>query len=638
MIRCAPLLLLAACAAAPVRPMTPAPAPGAEHVQQGDRLRRRGADAAAEAAYREALRTDPRSVRANLGLQEIGLERGLALPLRREYRAGPDRFLAGRLEPPERQIEAFRAAEEPWRSLGLAAAASRAGSGGQAYGRRAAAVDPGLALARITLANELLARGKVGEAEAEFEAALWTDPDHPAPRLGLSIVADQRGDIEAALHEAAEAYRRAPSEDTLVERVHDLAQRSGRAALRGASRLFETEGAAGDGTALLCAARVAAAEGEAARAKSLLGRARGAGITAAEAAAPAPVPPPVQAFVRAFARGTTARYRHYAATGERETFREFHAWARRLYEKTTGRALGPPGRPIDYAFVGTLLDATERSDEPLVRDLAGFGLLLVLGQRSGGPPEAMLAELVKREPRARARVRGVEVEREVAWIGTRHLSGYQEWAGGGDLAGLALQGMVLVDLRAIARWEGEIERRRARLSPRREEILAEPALDDPSTKAVDDPAGVEDRLYLVGPLDLKGEVLKHEEAHLVDADRHLPVLSHPLRNFELALKGGFDASEILALLERNAQLAAIAEGPAPRAALATCCAALSRGDPHGVGYGAIVEALVEEIAASPDRYPAIDTSRVIVQQLHRLSDAEIRGLARGIQEAWGLEG
>ncbi len=618
--------------------MSPAPAPGADLVQQGDRLRRRGEDGAAEAAYRDALRADPRSVRASLGLQEIGLARGLALPLRREYRSAGDRFLAGRLEPPERQVEDFEAAEEPWRSLGLATAATRTGSDALPHGRRASAFDPGLALARIALGNELLAHGRVGEAEAEFEAALWTDPDHPAPRLGLSIVADQRGDIDAALREAQEAYRRAPSEETLVERVHDLAQRSGKAALRDASRLFEAEGASGDGTALLCAARVAAADGDAARARSLLDRARGAGITAAEAAASAPAPPPVQAFVRAFARGTTARYRHYAATGERETFREFHAWARRLYEQTTGRALGPPGRPIDYAFVGTLMDPTERGDEPLVRELAGHGLLLVLGQRSGGPPEAMLAELVRREPRARARVRGTEVEREVAWIGTRHVSGYQEWAGGGDLAGLALQGMVLVDLRAIARWEGEIARRRARLAPRRDEILAEPALDDPSTKAIDDPAGVEDRLYLEGPLDLGGEVLKHEEAHLVDANRHLPVLSHPLRNFELALRGGFDASEILALLERNAQLAAIAEGPGPRAALATCCAALGRGDPHGVGYGAIVEALVEEIAAHPDRYPAIDASRVIVQQLHRLSDGEIRALARGIQQAWGLEG
>ncbi len=635
--RAAICLLLAACASAPVQPLTPAPAPGADLVQAGDRLRRRGQDGDAEAAYRDALQADPGSVRANLGLQEIGLKRGLALPLRREYRAKGDKFLAGRLEAPERQLDDFAGADEPWRSFGLAMAMARGGGDAMPLSRRARDLDPGLALARIALGNELLSRGKVGEAEAEFEAALWTDPDHPAPHLGLSLVADQRGDLPSALRHAEEAYRRAPGEDVLGERVQELAQRSGRSALREASRLFEAEGAAGEGLSLLRASRTAAADGEAERARALLERARTAGITAEEAAAvPAPAPPRVRTFVRAFVRGTTARYRHYAATSERESFREFHAWARQLYERTTGKTLGPPGSTLDYAFVGKLMDPTVKSDEPLVRELARSGLLLVLGQRSGGPPEAMLAELVRREPSARVRVRGAEVEREVAWIGTRHLSGYQEWAGGGDLAGLALQGLVLVDLHAIARWEGEIARRRAKLAPWRSEILMEPALDDAPVTAIDDPAGVEERLYLEGPLDLKGEVLKHEEAHLVDADRHLPVLEHPFRNFELALKGGFDGSEILALLERNAQLAAIAEGPAPRAALATCCAALSRGDAHGTGYGRIVEAFVDEIDARPARYPEIDPSRVIVQQLHRLSDAQIRALARETTERWGL--
>jgi tetratricopeptide (TPR) repeat protein len=635
--RLAPLVLVAACAAPPVQPLPPAPAPGSDLVQQGDRLRRRGQGAEAEAAYRAALRVDPGSVRSNLGLQEVGLRRGLALPLRREYRAKDDRFLAGRLEAPERQAEDFAMAREPWRSLGLAMAMARGGGDALSMCRRATGLDPGLALARIALGNELVARGKVGEAEAAFEAALWSDPGHPAPWLGLSLVADQRGDLPAALRYAEEAYRRAPAEEALGERVHELAQRSGRSAVREASRLFEAEGAAGEGLALLRASRTAAADGEKERARALLESAFAAGITAAEeAAVQAPAPPPVRTFVRAFVRGTTARYRHYAATGERESFREFHAWARRLYEQTTGRRLGPPGTAIDYAFVGKLMDPTVRTDEPLVRELAGHGLLLVLGQRSGGPPEAMLAELIRRDPLTRVRVRGAEVEREVAWIAAPHLAGYQEWAGGGDLAGLALQRLVLVDLHAIARWEGEIARRRARLAPYRAEILAEPALEDEPVTAIDDPAGVEDRLWLDGAIDLKGEVLKHEDAHLVDADRHLPVLEHPFRNFELALRGGFDASEILAMLERNAQLAAIAEGTSPRLALATCCSALSRGGAHGVGYEAIVEAFVEEIDDHPERYPEIDAARVIVQQLHRLSDAQVRALARETMKRWGL--
>lgn len=637
MLRWALLPLLAACASAPVAPLAPRAAPSFDLVTEGDRLRRRGEPNEAEARYEAALREDGGSVRARLGLQEIGLARGRALSLRRDARALGDGFLAGRLEPPRRQAEAFGAAEEPWRSLGLAMA--QKGRGGDAVDpyRRVRALDPGLAIGRVGLANALLAEGRLGEAEAEYLAARWADPYHPAPSIGLSVIADQRGDLAGALRHAREAYRLAPAEETLADRVQEISERAGRKAVADAARLFEAEGAAGAGWALLLASRTALADGDAARARLLLEEARERGVTAAEAdAAPAPVPPPLRTFMNAFVRGTTARYRHYVATGERESFREFHAWARRLFEETTGKVLGPAGEPIEYSFVGKLVDPTERSDEPLVRELAAHGLLLVLGQRSGCPPEAMVAELVRREPRAPARVRGVHVEREVAWTGTRHLAGYQEWAGGGDLAGLALEGLVLIDLHAIARWEGEIERRRARLAPWRDEILREPALDDAPVTSLDDPAGVEDRLYLDAKVDLRGEVLVHEDAHLVDAMLHLPVLKHPFRNLALALKGGLDPKEILSLLERNAQLAAIAEGPAPRAALATCCASLGRGDAHGVGYAAIVEAFVEAIRDHPEGYPEIDVTRVIVQQLHLLPDSKIRALAQETAEGWGL--
>ncbi|HEX5137761.1 MAG TPA: tetratricopeptide repeat protein [Planctomycetota bacterium] len=636
MSRWAPLLLLGACASVPVAPLTPREAPAARLVDQGDLLRRRGRPEEAEARYREALAADGGSVRARLGLQEIGLSDGRALALRREAREHGDAFLAGRLEPPRRQAEVYELAEEPWRSLGLAMASRGHGDSVEAYDR-VRSLDPGLAMGRIGLANALLSEGRMGEAEAEYLAARWADPDHPAPSIGLSVIADQRGDLEGALRYAAEAYRLAPGEEALADRVQEIAGRAGKRAVSDLSRLFEAEGAAGDGWALLLASRMAANDGDPARARALVEKAQARGMTDAEvAAAPAPVPPPIRPFVDAFVRGTTARYRHYAATGERESFREFHAWARRLYEQTTGRKLGPPGKPIDYSFVGTLMDPTAASDEPLVSELAAQGLLLVLGQRTGGPPEAMLSELVRREPKAKVRVRGTEVEREVAWTGTRHLAGYQEWRGGGDLAGLALEGLVLVDLHAIARWEGEIERRRARLEPRREEILGEAALEDPPVSAIDDPAGVEDRLYLEAKPDLRAEVVAHEDAHLVDAQMHLPVLKHPLRNLELAFRSGFSAEEILSALERNAQLTAIAEGPSPRAALATCCAALGRGDAHGIGYTAIVEAFVEEIHDRPEQYPEIDASRVIVQQLHRLPDGKIRALARNAMERWNL--
>jgi len=166
------------------------------------------------------------------------------------------------------------------------------------------------------------------------------------------------------------------------------------------------------------------------------------------------------------------------------------------------------------------------------------------------------------------------------------------------------------------------------------ELVGETGLPDRPVTSVADPAGVAGRLYLAGKLDIAREVLKHEEAHLVDADRHLPVMRHPFRNLGLAFKGGFSAAEILAILERNAQLTAIAEGPDPRLALATCCAALGGGGAHANGYEQIVGAFVDEIHEQPERYPEIDTTRVIVQQLHRLPDGKIRDLARAVSRDW----
>ena len=89
-------------------------------------------------------------------------------------------------------------------------------------------------------------------------------------------------------------------------------------------------------------------------------------------------------------------------------------------------------------------------------------------------------------------------------------------------------------------------------------------------------------------------------------------------------------------LERNAQVTAIAEGPTPRAGLAVCCSMLGGSGPHSLGYEEIVQGIVDEIAKHPARYPTIDTQRVIVQQLHRLSDRQVRAAARQLMVRWDL--
>jgi len=631
--------ILAACSAVPSAPLKPRARPAADVVRKAERERRSGAFAQARRSYEAALARDAGDTEAHVGVQVVALKHGRDLELRRRYRApGTDPYLRARLEPAgRRQREALRDAEEPWRSFGRGDSAAGTGESFEALRqfRRAAALDPGHPWMRIGVGRTALARGALGEAEAAFCAGLWADPAHPAPPLGLSAIADRRGDLMEAYGWAVEAFRRAPAEEFVATRLARLAMRSRRSRTRReAADLLERYGKRGHDHALLWSARLWREVGERGRAEAALRRARALGATEQEVAAARsePVRGPFRSFVRALVAGVHARYRHYAATREAEGFDEFVRWARAVYEREMKTTLGPPAEPVDYAFVGTLVDPTLDSREPLVRACAERGFVLVLGRRRGGPPEALLAEVVRREPASAVTLRGITVEREVIWTGRRHLSGYPEWAGTGDLAGVALERAILVDLHAVARWEGQIRRRLRRLEPGRNALLAAPALEDEPVTAVDDPAGVAERLYLAATIDVAEEVRVHEDGHLVDAARHLPVERHALRNLGLALRRGFSASEILAFLERNAQLTAIAEGPSPRAALATCCALLGGGGAHAHGYREIVQFFVNAIAARPALYPEIDTSRVIVQQLHRLPDGKIRALARRMLE------
>ncbi len=46
--------------------------------------------------------------------------------------------------------------------------------------------------------------------------------------------------------------------------------------------------------------------------------------------------------------------------------------------------------------------------------------------------------------------------------------------------------------------------------------------------------------------------------------------------------------------------------------------------------------MVDEILKSKKQYVQIDRKRVIVQQLHRLSDDEVRALAVKLSKRWGV--
>jgi len=636
-------LVLAGACASRVEPVRPQGTGVAFLVEKADRARREGRVDEAEAGYRHALRAEPRLRSAHVGLQEILRRRGLPLEARARYRRLGDPYLQGRLEgSPERAEEAFVEADEPERTLGLAQLALRRGAGDESEGRFSdvTAMDPGDAAGWLGRGRVRLARGAAGEAYEEFRHACWLAPSHPAAWSGLAACARRLGRAGEAREAARRAFEFAPLHAGAMDRMIASARRAGGDdALREAAVALRGAGVPRTVAGSLRAARLYAGLGDDERAAAARADAVRLGATQGEieSIAETGMDPPLARFVSRFAAGVEARYRHYRATGEAAGMEPFRDWARDLYERATGETLAPPGPIARYAFVGDLVDATAAAAEPLVRRLAAQGLVLVLGRRSGGgPPEAMLARVIRRDPRSEAATRGARVAREVVWIGERYVSGYVEWAGGGDLAGLALGDLVLIDAHAAAAWEGRLRRRRDALRARRERILSQEPLADAPVDAIDDPAGVADRLLLDAEPSIAAEVLAHEDAHLIDAARYLPGRGSLLAAFGLALRSGFAAENVLARLERNAQLTAIAEGPDPRTALAVCCAAIGGRGVHARGYAAIVKGIVRLVLEDPGRYPAIRRDRVIVQQLHALTTDQIRDLALELGRRWGV--
>ncbi|MHC4939191.1 MAG: tetratricopeptide repeat protein [Planctomycetota bacterium] len=627
-------LFLFALSCSAVAPVRPDGTEVAEAIEAGDRARRTGGGNAALRHYREALDREPSQRRAHVGIQELLLDRGLDLDARVTYRTLGDPFLTARLEGADaRARSAYEEAPEPLQSLGRGRMAWRDGDwkGALREFERVTRLDPGLDWGWSSLGRALLIDGRVGESYEAFRNAIWLAPHDPHGWYGVARAAQRLGRRDAALIAARETFQRIPRDPNAADRLAAASRQRGEADRRAAAALL-TEG--GSVRALLHAAELHAGLQEGEQCERCLQRALEAGASQGELESIAPDDGGPREFIRRFSAGVTARYRHYRATGEAESMASFRDWARKLYTETTGEELATAGPIEKYAFVGELIDPTAESREPLVQALARHGLLLILGQRSGGPPEAMLARIIRRSPTQEVASRGTRVEREAVWIGKRHLSGYVEWLGGGDLAGLALGNIVLVDVHAAAGWEGALRRRRDRLL--RDAALTQLALRDTPVDSVEDPAGVAERLLLEAEIDIAAEVLVHEDAHLVDADRYLPGRGSLARGIGLALKSGLSASGVLATLERNAQLTAIAEGPHPRGALAVTCSALGGRGVHARGYTQIVRGMVRLILERADRYPGIERDRVIVQQLHRLTDEEIRSLAVKLQEEWGV--
>jgi hypothetical protein len=136
----------------------------------------------------------------------------------------------------------------------------------------------------------------------------------------------------------------------------------------------------------------------------------------------------------------------------------------------------------------------------------------------------------------------------------------------------------------------------------------------------------------------------HEEAHLCDRTRFLPLQRNLGRIAALALRSGLSGEGISRRLEYRAQLVALCCVSDPRVPLVSVLRSAEGGasdvTPHGDAYRELLVDLVALLDAELEREPSawleISPERVLVQQFHRLSSESVRRLALELARREGL--
>jgi hypothetical protein len=158
-------------------------------------------------------------------------------------------------------------------------------------------------------------------------------------------------------------------------------------------------------------------------------------------------------------------------------------------------------------------------------------------------------------------------------------------------------------------------------------------------------ATAEDRNRGLVSLDeLLEETTIHEEGHLCDRTRFLPLSQHLGRALMLFVSCGFSPSGVARRLEFRAQLIAVCEARDPRIPLVPVLRATEGADtgitPHAAAYRELLAGLIRELdnqlVRDPAAWPEIDPDFVLGHQLHRLPPESLRKLARALARREGL--
>lgn len=292
-------------------------------------------------------------------------------------------------------------------------------------------------------------------------------------------------------------------------------------------------------------------------------------------------------------------------------------------------------------MMGTWLDHGAESRSPIVRHFRRYGRFLVLGQRTGQPPEAIAFSLGYLAPKKRVRTRGRCLVHDIAVGYDRRLSSWLDQTGAA-LAGACLPDGVWLDADAARLSEHELLRALDSDPGRFAFVRSAPRHVPPDGPGglfgMGEGSGVASRLvarYLEGRSEGAWGSLDtltvHELAHLVELKRHLPVMRGLPATIGLLASRGFDLHGVECELERRAQLGAIAESKHPDLALAEMVLSIPdrsrRPEVHAAGYEAAVTQIAIYVWQHPERFPQIDRRFRILPQLDLLTNDQIRAAA-----------
>ena len=152
------------------------------------------------------------------------------------------------------------------------------------------------------------------------------------------------------------------------------------------------------------------------------------------------------------------------------------------------------------------------------------------------------------------------------------------------------------------------------------------------------------REALVELAELLDSTAAHEEGHLCDRTRYLPLSRNLLRVVAFLVESGFSPAGVARRLEYRAQLTALCAVADPRLPLSEILiSAEQRAEavtPHAAAYERLVRDLLEllaaELEADPGAWPAISPDHYLAHQLHWLGPEDVRRLALELARREGL--